>query len=243
MHPIANLFSVKNSGLFRRIFCTSFVGSLLKSIQSIKCLPLSSRGATGFAYCALDYGRGLHTSAVFRQSIHENPRNQQIKAKTILLIGSNGENLGKMTLQAAQNKAKEDSLQLVQIQSQKGTSPAICKLFSSRTLYESEKKAKANTQGSSKTKELKITGRIAPQDLVWKSKKIRDFLEQGYFVKLSVTRKPYQKISVAEKLEIVSQIKEEVKDVGMLDGDPKEIGALALKCNFKPTVQKDKSKA
>jgi len=57
-------------------------------------------------------------------------------------------------------------------------------------------------------------------------------------VKLSVTRKHYQKITVAEKMEIVQRIRDEVQDVGMLDGEPKELFALALRCTFKPTAQK-----
>lgn len=185
--------------------------------------------------------RSIHSSAIFANSIHVNPRNHQIRAKTVVLIDSNGEKLGTMSIAEALDKAKDNSLQLVQIQKQKSSSPAICKLVSSKTLYESEKKFKHNTQGS-KSKELKITGRIAPQDLQWKSKKIYDFLEHGNPVKLSITRKHYQKISITEKMEIIQRIRDEVKDVGVLDGEPKQLGALALKCNFKPVTQKDKAK-
>jgi len=159
----------------------------------------------------------------------------------VLLIDSNGEKLGNMTIGEALDRAKDNALQLVQIQSQKGSNPAICKLVSSKTLYESEKKAKHSTHGS-KIKELKITGRIAPQDLHWKSRKIHDFLEHGHIVKLTITRKPYQKISVAEKMEIIEHIKTEVKDVGVVDSGPKEHGALAVTCTFRTATQKDKVK-
>jgi translation initiation factor IF-3 len=188
--------------------------------------------------------RTFNTSSVLLLSkgIHDNPRNQNIKARSVLLIDSEGEKLGTMTTREALDKAKEQSLHVVQIQKRQGMKPAICKLYSPKMIFDSEKKAKHSPQGS-KLKELKITGRIAPQDLKWKSKKMYDFLENGNSVKLSITRKPYQKITHEEKMEIVKKVIEEVKEVGIMVGEPKVIGALALRCNFKPTLQKDKTKS
>ena len=187
--------------------------------------------------------RNFHTrtSVFFSKGIHENPRNQNIKAKTVLLIDSDGENLGTVTINEALDKAKEKSLHLVQIEGQKGLKPAICKLLSPKMIFDSEKKAKNSSHGA-KQKELTITGRIAPQDLKWKIQKIYDFLGNGNSVKLSVRRKPYQKISQEEKLEIVKRVAEVVKDVGVMDGEPREVGALALRCHFKPLTHKSKSR-
>lgn len=186
--------------------------------------------------------RNFHSrnTPLFSKGIHENPRNQNIKAKTVLLIDSNGEKLGTMSLSEALDTAKEKSLHLVQIERQKGLKPAICKLFSPKMVFDSEKKSKNSSHGT-KQKELTITGRIAPQDLKWKIQKIYDFLENGNSVKLSVRRKPYQKISQEEKLMIVKKVVEEVQDVGVMDGEPKVLGALALRCLFKPVAQKIKS--
>lgn len=186
--------------------------------------------------------RNFHSRncVLFSKGIHENPRNQNIKAKTVLLIDSDGERLGTMPLSEALDAAKEKSLHLVQIERQKGLKPAICKLFSPKMVFESEKQSKNNSQGA-KQKELTITGRIAPQDLKWKIQKIYGFLENGNSVKLSIRRKPYQKISQDEKLEIVKKVVNEVQDVGVMEGEPKEIGALALRCNFKPVTKKSKT--
>ncbi|XP_031573766.1 uncharacterized protein LOC116307633 [Actinia tenebrosa] len=179
----------------------------------------------------------VRNCVLFSKGIHENPRNQNIKAKTVLLIDSDGEKLGTVSLNEALDKAKEKSLHLVEIERQKSLKPAVCKLFSPKMIFESEKRAKHNSHGA-KQKELTITGKIAPQDLKWKIQKIYDFLKNGNSVKLSIRRKPYQKISQEEKLEIVKKVVEEIQDVGIMEGEPKVIGALALGCHFKPFTQR-----
>lgn len=150
---------------YSTVFISRFVGSLyldLPATNKNKCnsllqVPFNSKALHVLPFNVYYY-RSFYTNSVLMlsnvRSIHENPRNQQIKAKSVLLIDSEGEKMGTMPLADALSKAKEKSLHLVEIQYQRGLSPAVCKLVSSRTIYESQKKAKHSSQGS-KVKELR----------------------------------------------------------------------------------------
>ncbi|EDO47053.1 predicted protein [Nematostella vectensis] len=177
---------------------------------------------------------------VCSRGLYELPRNEKIRARTVVLIDEDGNKLATIPLQQALQAAKDKQLELVELQNQKGTRAAVCRMYSRKTLYDAEKKHKHSPQGN-KVKELTITGHIAPQDLQWKTKKIHGFLEHGFSVKLSISRKPYHKISDEEKLEIVKKVVDGVKEVGVLDGQPKSVGSLVLRCTLKPVSQQSKA--
>ena len=167
--------------------------------------------------------------------------NNEISSKNVLLIDEKGENQGLKSKEDALEIAREKSLQLVEVQ--KSTNGhSVCRLFSSKALINDQLKKKKQESKSrthaAKLKELVIGGRIAPQDLNWKTKKVHDWLEERHQVKLCVKHKHWQNVTTEDKLSIIQQVVEGVKDVGELDGKPKQVGPLLTKCMFKPVHHK-----
>ena len=148
-----------------------------------------------------------------------------------------------IALKEARNIARTKSLELVEVKRSSGSgneyTNSVFKLISSKTLFDnSVKKRKQQKVRSPKLKEIVITGRIAPQDLKWKVKRIREFLEDSHPVKLSVTHTSRKATSVDEKLTLIGRIQEEVKDIGILEGEPKAAGNFRIKCVFKSVSHK-----
>lgn len=167
--------------------------------------------------------------------------NQEISSKNVLLIDEKGINQGLKSKEEALEIAREKSLQLVEVQ-KTTNGHSVCRLFSSKTLINDQLKKKKqeskNRTHAAKLKELVIGGRIAPQDLNWKTKKVHDWLEERHQVKLCITHKHWQKVTAEDKLAIIEQVVDGVKDVGELDGKPKQVGPLLTKCMFKPVHRK-----
>lgn len=95
--------------------------------------------------------------------------------------------LGKMHLREAQDLARNEMLDLVQVSKQEGTS--ICKIMDhGKWLYEQKKKAKAkkNQKHLHQLKEMKFGMRIDPHDEGTKINHIRKFFEKGHDVRVVV---------------------------------------------------------
>lgn len=167
--------------------------------------------------------------------------NQKISASHILLIDENGANQGLKSREEALAIAQEKSLQLVEVQ-KPSNGHSVCRLYSSKTLIKDQiRKKKLESKSkthASKIKELVVGSLIAPQDLEWKTNKVHSWLEERHQVKLCITHKHWQKVTEKDKLTIIQQVAEAVKDVGELDGKPKQAGPLLIKCIFRPVHQK-----
>lgn len=155
--------------------------------------------------------------------------NQNIKAKEIRLIDQEGKNLGIMALKKALEVGNETKCLVVEV----GTSGSetVCKLISEKQLYDKEKKKNFKT---TKTKEIKVTGKISDHDLEIKLKKMREFLEGRNSVKVFVAHRKRQNTSLDDKQAVIDNITKHISDVGSLQGHAKPVGK-GLRCMFIPT--------
>lgn len=113
----------------------------------------------------------------------------QIRAKTVLVIdGESGENFGQMPLYKALQEAKDKGLNLVQISS--GLTPTCKILDYGKMKFDEQKKAKlaAKKQRESRVdnKEICFKPDTAPNDLKIKAKKVKEFLDNGDRVKVTI---------------------------------------------------------
>jgi translation initiation factor IF-3 len=102
----------------------------------------------------------------------------------VRLIGQNGEQLGIMPLSVALKNAEEQGLDLVEVAP--NANPPVCKIMDyGKYRYQMTKKQSAK-QKSAALKEIKLRPQINKHDLDFKIKHIRNFLEEGNKVKVTM---------------------------------------------------------
>ena len=113
--------------------------------------------------------------------------NEEIRDKEIRLIGVNGEQLGIMSAEEANNMADEQGLDLVKISP--NATPPVCKIMDySKFCYDQKKREKdaKKNQRVVEVKEIRMSPSIDTNDLNTKIKAAQKFLTDGNRVKVSV---------------------------------------------------------
>ena len=113
--------------------------------------------------------------------------NDEINANKVRLIGSQGEQIGILSLEEALNKAKESSLDLVQMA--KEGDPVVCKLMDhGKHIFDSKKQKSASRKKQKRIqiKEIKFRPVTEENDYQIKVNKIKNFLEEGNKAKVTL---------------------------------------------------------
>ena len=114
--------------------------------------------------------------------------NGEIKARTVLVIGADGAQLGEQPLADALRIAVEAELDLVEVAPD--ASPPVCRVVDySRYRYDLERKEKVARRNQVKVvvKEVRLRPKIGVHDLDWQLAKVQGFLSHGAKVKLLVS--------------------------------------------------------
>lgn len=120
----------------------------------------------------------------FRNQNH--PPDRAIKARSVLLIDSDGKNLGIVDTRDAYRMAEAANLDLVQVGDGKNDVP-VCKIMDlGKWKYEQSKKQKAAKAIQQTTKELKIRPNTSDHDLKYRADQASEFLDSGDKVKVLV---------------------------------------------------------
>lgn len=117
----------------------------------------------------------------------QQPRiNQQIRTHELRVIGSEGENLGILTLEAALKKTEELGLDLIEISP--NATPPVAKIADfGRYLYEETKKSKQIKKShSTEVKTVQVKLGTGDHDLALKAKKTSEWLREGNRVKVDL---------------------------------------------------------
>ena len=165
--------------------------------------------------------------------------NRNIRANTVRLINQEGKNLGIMALESALQVGSKANCLVVEVGTSSAGSETVCRLISEQQLYAKMKNEKKKHQKTTKTKEIKLTGKISDHDLDIKVNKIREFLEGHHTVKVFVAHRKRQNTSFDDKRAVINTIAEQVSGLGCLQGDPKPVGN-GLRCIFIPHHHKTK---
>lgn len=113
--------------------------------------------------------------------------NEQIRVREVRLIDDKGEQKGIISTLEALRMARELGLDLVEVAPQ--SLPPVCKLLNyGKFKFEQEKKVKDSRKKAKigELKEIRMQPKIAGHDLDFKSDHVRDFLEQGFKVKVTI---------------------------------------------------------
>jgi translation initiation factor IF-3 len=111
--------------------------------------------------------------------------NHRIRVPEVLVVGSDGTNLGVLSTQEALRLAREENLDLVEI-NPKGQ-PPVCKILDFGKFKYDESKKKRETKRKQtvvEVKEIKLRPKTDEHDLEFKVRNSRKFLESGNKVKV-----------------------------------------------------------
>ena len=116
--------------------------------------------------------------------------NEQIKAKEVRVIDSQGQMIGVMTVAEGIKKAQEVDLDLIEVSP--NANPPVCKISNfGKMKYEIQKKA-ADAKKKQKVvelKEIKMTINMGKGDYDTKIRHTNEFIEKGNKVKISIKMK------------------------------------------------------
>ena len=125
--------------------------------------------------------------------------NERIRIPAVFVIGAEGESLGEMPTTQAVELAREQGLDLVEVQPK--ATPPICKILDfGQFQYEQEKHRKKQRARQKKieTKGVRISFRIGEHDLATRRSQATKFLEQGHKVKVDLVLRGRERAYLSE---------------------------------------------
>ncbi len=151
--------------------------------------------------------------------------NEQITAKEVRLIGTDGEQLGVMPIEKARQIADNEGLDLVLMSG--SSNPAVCKIMDyGKYRFDSikrEKELKKN-QKIVELKEIQLTMRIDQYHINFKLKNAQKILQDGDKVKVSLRMKGREQAYSKNAVEVVENFVSALSDFGTTDKKPEIVG-------------------
>ena len=160
--------------------------------------------------------------------------------KDVRCIGDDGTQYGIISSKDALNIAYEKDLDLVMV-SGGGTPPVVKLMDYDKFRYQNEKKKKEakKKQKQIDVKEIKLTPKIAQNDINYKVKHAISFLEQGKHVRFKVFLKGREVATPEVCFKLLKTIAQTIEEVGDVEKEPLHEGRNVV-MYIVPT--KDKSK-
>jgi len=148
----------------------------------------------------------------------------------VLLVDSNGQKKGLVSIQEALDEAKSSSLDLVQV-SPSDADPVVCKILDygkllfdkKKSISASKSKVKRNT-----VKEIKFRPSTDVGDYNIKLKKVKSFILDGDKTKISVRFRGREILNSDMGLNLLNKLKDELKDIAQVDQEPSLEGRQLL---------------
>ena len=163
--------------------------------------------------------------------------NEDITAKVLRCTSDSGENYGIIPTAQALAIADEAGLDLVLIAAD--ANPPVAKIMDySKFKYQQEKKKKEakKNQKIVVVKEIKLSVKIADNDINYKVKHAVEFLEEGNHVKFRVFLKGREMANPEAGIEVLRRVWAMIEDIAIMDKDPKLEGRYV---NLLVTPKKD----
>ena len=158
-----------------------------------------------------------------RRTKPQGPRaNERIRALDVQVIGSDGANLGVVPLKKAIELAKQEELDLIEISP--NANPPVCKIMDmGKHKYDLQKKANQakKKQKIVSLKEIKMRPVTETHDYEFKVKNAKKFIAKGDKVKFTIRFKGRELQHSHLGNELMGKIKEDMKDIGKVELDPK----------------------
>ena len=147
-----------------------------------------------------------------------------------MLIDSEGEKQGIVSIESALEAANNASLDLVQV-SPSDSDPVVCKLLDYGKHLFDKKKSSSSSKVKVKrttTKEIKFRPSTDVGDYNIKLKKIKSFILDGDKTKISVRFRGREILNSDMGLELLKKVKEQLNDIAQVDQEPSLEGRQLL---------------
>jgi translation initiation factor IF-3 len=139
----------------------------------------------------------------------------------VRLIDDQKNMLGVLSLEMAQRIAREKGLDLVEVAPQER--PPVCRLMDyGRFKFETIKREKdqRRKQNTTKLKEMKLRPKVAEHDFQTKFKGVRQFLEQGEKVKVTIMFRGREMVHQEIGRRILDKVADEAKEFATVERQP-----------------------
>ena len=149
------------------------------------------------------------------------PINDEINANKVRLIGSKGEQIGILSLEEALDKAKESSLDLVQMA--KEGDPVVCKLMDhGKHIFDSKKQKSASRKKQKRIliKEIKFRPVTEENDYQIKVNKIKNFLEEGNKAKVTLRFRGREMAHQNIGMNLLKRVEEDLESIANVEQFP-----------------------
>ena len=150
--------------------------------------------------------------------------NEQIRAKEVMVIGPNGEQLGVKPIKDALTLASYAGFDLVLINM--NATPQVCKIMDyNKYKYESKKKQKENMkrqrEANLEVKEYRLSVTIDVHDFNTRVNNASKYLEKGHKIKVSIRFKGREMAHPELGKDVLLRFAEAVKDIAEVEQEPK----------------------
>lgn len=157
---------------------------------------------------------------------NDGPRvNREIEARSIRLVGADGEMIGVVTLREGLVMAEEAGLDLVEVSP--NAEPPVCKILDfGKFKYEAQKKKNEakKKQKVIEVKEIKLRPAIDDNDYAVKMRNMRKFLEEGDKVKVTLRFRGRELAHQDLGMKVLERVKAELDELGKVEQHPKMEG-------------------
>ena len=160
-----------------------------------------------------------------RKKPDETIMNDKIRARELRVLGDDGEQFGIISRDEALKIAEDKGLDLVLMSPD--AKPPVAKVMDyGKHKYQLEKKKKEarKNQKIIDVKEVKFSCKIAENDIAYKVKHAREFLEKGKHVKLRVFLRGREMANPEWGVDVLNRVWPMLQDLGNLEQDAKRDG-------------------
>jgi len=161
--------------------------------------------------------------------------NDRIRAPKIRVVGSDGQQLGVMSVRDALLKAQAQGLDLVEIAAQ--ADPPVCKIIDyGKFKYEQAKLKKQKSKSSTRMKEIKLRVGTGQHDYNIKMGRIEGFLDTGHKVRVVIQFKGRENAHKDLGFVAMQRIIEDLKTMSNVDQVPR-LGGRVIAMTLSPLPQ------
>ena len=151
--------------------------------------------------------------------------NDRIRAREVLLIGPQGEQLGVKPMPEALAIARDEELDLVEVAP--NANPPVCRIMDfNKWKYEQQQRRKESRKRATSVvvKEMKFRPKIDEHDYVTKMKHVERFLAEGSKVKLTIMFRGREVFHPELGRRILERVAEQVSDIATVEAAPRQDG-------------------
>lgn len=151
--------------------------------------------------------------------------NDDIRVPEVRVIGEDGAQLGILTMEDAQERARQLNLDLVEVAPE--ASPPVCRIMNyGKYLFQQSKKAHEakKRQKQFQIKEIKFRPNTDEHDYQFKKRHVERFLKDGDKVKITIIFRGRERAHKQNGVRIIDRLKAELSEMAILETLPKMEG-------------------